>query len=138
MLMVIYGGSMLTIDDVAEHWRLKPAAVRERIKSGQLQAVRIGGRFRTEWDAVWACEAGPRPAGALAARYRTPLLTKANLAQAMRVSVRTVERWMHEGLPTRSVGGNVRFNRGEAASWIRARFGIDVRDMLAAGTLQVA
>jgi hypothetical protein len=48
----------------------------------------------------------------------------------MRVSVRTVERWMQDGLPLRSVDGNVRFNRAESASWIRARFGIDVGDLL--------
>lgn len=129
---------MLTIDDASNHWRLRPAAVRERIKSGQLHAVRIAGRYRMTWPDIWACESGLRPAGALADRYRTPLLTKSDLAQAMRVSVRTVERWMHEGLPTRSVGGNVRFNRGEAATWIRARFGIDVREMLAADASQAA
>jgi hypothetical protein len=46
--------------------------------------------------------------------------------------------WMEVGLPTRSVGGNVRFNRCEAASWIRARFGIDVSDMLAMDAPQAA
>jgi phage terminase Nu1 subunit (DNA packaging protein) len=60
----------------------------------------------------------------------TPLMTKAELATAMRVSVRTVERWMQQGLPTRSIGENTRFNRAEAASWLRARFGIDVRELL--------
>ena len=48
----------------------------------------------------------------------------------MRVSVRTIERWMQDGLPTRSVGGNVRLNRSEATLWIRARFGIDVGELL--------
>jgi hypothetical protein len=76
--------------------------------------VKIGGRYRTTWGDIWACESGPRPTGALAARYQTPLMTKADLAQAMRVSVRTVERWMHDGLPTRSVGANVRISRSEA------------------------
>jgi len=121
---------MLTLEELAEHWQLRPAAVRARIKGGELHAVRIGGRYRTTWPDVWACESGVRPAGALAARYQTPLLTKADLAQAMRVSVRTIERWMRDGLPTRSIGGNVRFNRAEAAGWIRARFGIDVGDLL--------
>lgn len=123
---------LLTIEEVAEHWQLRPAAVRGRIRDGALRAVRIGGRYRTLWADVWACESGVRPSGALAARYRTPLLTKADLAQAMRVSVRTVERWMQDGLPTRSIGGNTRFNRAEAASWIRARFGVDVADLLEA------
>jgi excisionase family DNA binding protein len=79
---------------------------------------------------VWACETGSRPSGALADRYRTPLATKSDVAQAMRVSTRTVERWISDGLPTRCVGGNVRMNRAEVARWIQQRFGIDVRDML--------
>lgn len=60
----------------------------------------------------------------------TPLLTKADLARAMRVSTRTVERWVADGLPTRNVGDNTRFNRSEAARWIRNRFGIDVEHLL--------
>jgi hypothetical protein len=124
---------MLTIEDIGRHWGLRPAAIRARIATGELSAVRIAGRYRTTWSDVWACEGGKRPSGALAGRYMTPLLTKADLANAMRVSVRTVERWMQQGLPTRSVGENTRFNRAEAASWLRARFGIDARDMLGVG-----
>jgi len=121
---------MLTLDEVGEHWRLKPAAVRSRIAAGELSAVRIAGRYRTTWPDVWSCERGKTPGSALAARYQTPLQTKADLAAAMRVSVRTVERWMRAGLPTRPVGENTRFNRFEAATWCRARFGIDVRQAL--------
>ncbi len=121
---------MLNIEDVADHWRLSPQTVRSRIAAGDLRAVRIAGRYRTEWPDVWACEEGKKPAGALAARYTTRLLTKADLAACVRVSVRTVERWMREGLPTRPVGGNVRFNRHEAALWLRSRYGVDFRDAL--------
>jgi hypothetical protein len=121
---------MLTLEDVAEHWRLRPATVRLRIRSGKLAAVRVGGRYRTDWASVWACEAGRTPTGARAEAYKTPLLTKGDLARAMRVGIRTVERWITEGLPTRCVGENVRLNRGEAARWIQRRFGLDVRDLL--------
>lgn len=121
---------MLTLENVAEHWRLRPESVRARIKNGELPAARIAGRYRVNWPEVWSCETGKRPSGAMAARYKTPLLTKADLARAMQVSVRTVERWIADGLPTRSVGANVRFNRTEAAAWIRARFGVDVSDLL--------
>lgn len=121
---------MLTLEEVAEHWQLRPAAVRMRLKQGQLPGVKVAGRYRVNWDDVWACERGPRPSGVLAGRYKTALLTKRDIASAMRVGVRTVERWMHDGLPTRSVGGNVRFNRAEVVLWIRARFGIDVGDIL--------
>jgi pyruvate dehydrogenase complex dehydrogenase (E1) component len=124
---------MLTIEDVASHWGLRPAAVRARIAAGHLRAFRIAGRHRTTWADVWACEAGPRPTGALADRYKTPLMTKSDLSRAMRVSVRTVERWMTQGLPTRAIGTNTRFNRAETASWLRARFGVDGEQLLVAG-----
>jgi hypothetical protein len=121
---------MLTIQDVAKHWQLRPAAVRLRIKSGELAASRIGGRYRTDWPSVWSCETGRIPRGAQAAAFQTPLLTKGDVARAMRVSGRTVERWISDGLPTRCVGENTRLNRSEAARWIRQRFGIDVSDLL--------
>jgi hypothetical protein len=129
---------MLTIEDVANHWRVRPAAVRARIAAGELRAVRIAGRYRTTWPDVWSCETGRAPSGALADRYTTPLMTKADLAQAMRVSVRTVERWIYEGLPTRPVFGRTRFNCSEAAAWIRARFEIDVRQVLGISEVRTA
>lgn len=121
---------MMTLEEVAEHWQLRPAAVRIRLKHGQLPGVKVAGRYRVNWNDIWACERGPRPTGALAERYKTTLLTKRDIATATRVGVRTVERWMQDGLPTRSVGSNVRFNRAEVVLWIRARFGIDVGDLL--------
>lgn len=123
---------MLTLEDVAQHWRLRPAAVRGRVASGELRAFRIAGRYRTDWPSVWSCEAGRPPKGTQAERYKAPLLTKRELAAALRVSTRTVERWLADGLPTRSVGENTRFNRSEAARWIRQRFGMDVADLLGA------
>lgn len=123
---------MLTLDDVSRHWQLTPQTVRARIAAGDLPAVRVAGRYRVRWPDVWACEQGKRPSGVLAERYRTRLLTKADIARAVGVSVRTVERWMREGLPTRAVGGNVRFNGFEAAGWLKSRFGADFGDALAA------
>ena len=124
---------MLTIEEIGRHWRLRPAAVRKRIASGDLPAVRIGGRYRAEWPAVWSCEAGRTPSGAGAERYKVPLLTKRDLATAIRVSTRTVERWIADGLLTRDVGDNTRLNRSEAARWIRNRFGADVEHLLGSG-----
>lgn len=121
---------MLSVEEVARHWRLKPAAVRKRIGSGELAAVRIGGRYRAEWPAIWSCEAGRKPAGARVEAYKTPLLTKRDLAEVMKVSIRTVERWIAGGLPTRNVGGNTRMNRHEVARWIRQRFGVRIEHLL--------
>ena len=75
---------MLTVQDVAEHWRQTPAAVRARIDRGDLRACRIAREFRIEWPDVWANEAGPLPRGANRSRYMEPLLTKADLAGADR------------------------------------------------------
>lgn len=121
---------MLTIEEVAQHWRLRPATVRLRIKSGELAAVRIGGRYRSDWPSVWSCETGRTPTGIHSEAYKIPLLTKGDVARAMRVGTRTVERWIFDGMPTRCVGENVRLNRAEVARWIQRRFGVDVRDLL--------
>jgi excisionase family DNA binding protein len=83
---------MLTIEEVAKHWRLRPATVRLRIKSGELAAFRVGGRYRTDWPSVWSCEAGRRPTGAQSSAYKTPLLTKSDLARAMKVGNSTPRR----------------------------------------------
>lgn len=129
---------MLTLEDVARHWRLRPASIRQRIKSGELEAVWIAGRYRTSWADVWSCESGVKPTGADAESYKTALLTKRHLAAAMGVSTRTVERWMRTGLPTRSIGASTRFNRFEAEAWIRSRFGVDLREELGALATEAA
>jgi excisionase family DNA binding protein len=61
----------------------------------------------------------------------TPLLTIADIAAGMGVSRRTVERWVEAGLPTRRVGGLVRFSRAEADAWLRTAFGIGLDDAAA-------
>lgn len=121
---------MLTIEDVARHWRLRPAAVRARIATQELRAVRMAGKYRTTWADVWSCEAMGQPGNGPVDRYRMPLMTKAELAAAMGVSTRTIERWTRAGLPARSIGSSTRFNRFEVGAWVRQRFGIDVREAL--------
>lgn len=116
---------MLTIEDVARHWQVTPGTVRALVSSGALHAVPVGRRYRVRWQDVWACEDGPTPRDAVADLYRTPLLTKRDIAAAMQVSIRTVERWTADGLPTRSIRGGVRYNRRDAGRWLRRRFGVD-------------
>lgn len=123
---------MLTLDEVADHWQLRPASVRLRVRSGELAAVRIAGRYRTTWPAVWSCESGGSPPSPAADDYRTRLLTKRDLADAIGVSTRTVERWTRSGLPTRSVGESIRFNRCEVAAWLSRTFEVDVHAELGA------
>jgi hypothetical protein len=88
---------MLTLDDVGRHWQLRPAAVRQRIASGELRAVRIAGRYRTNWPSVWACERGRCPEPSEAERYKIPLWTKGDLAALMGVSTRTVDAGLRRG-----------------------------------------
>ena len=40
------------------------------------------------------------------------------------MSVRTVERWIADGLPVRPVFGAVRVNPADAAEWLKMRFGL--------------
>lgn len=117
---------MLTISDVARHYSLKPDTIRRHIRHGDLDAVQMNRTYRLDWPSVWACEEGPFPRGRGVERYKTPLLTKRDLAARMRVSTRTVERWLESGLPTRRVFGHVRVNPHDAADWLRGHFGIDL------------
>lgn len=115
---------MLNIEDIERHWKLSAASVRHLIRSGDLTAIKIAGRFRTTWPDVWACEHGGQPTPSTACHYTCPLLTKQDVAALMDVSARTIERWVQAGLPTRSVGRSIRFSRYEVENWVRDRFGI--------------
>lgn len=114
---------MLTVEDVARHWKLRPETVRKFIAAGSLPAMRLNRQYRLTWEDVWSLEDGRMPRGASRVRYTTPLLTKKELAGRCRVSPRTLERWVTDGLPTRNVAGSIRFNGDEAADWLAGRFG---------------
>ena len=114
---------MLSVEDVARHWKLRPETVRKFIAAGRLPATRLGRQYRLTWQDVWSLEDGRMPRGAAQRRYELPLLTKKELAVRCRVSVRTVERWLSDGLPTRNIGGSIRFNPGEVGDWLAGQFG---------------
>ncbi len=120
------GATCLSVAQVAEHWRLTPATVGAMLRTGTLRGVRVNRLWRTSWHEVWAVEDGPRPQGARCAALRRPLLRKADLAASRGVSVRTVERWLADGLPTRDVGASVRIAPADADIWLAGRFGLPV------------
>lgn len=111
---------MLTVEETAGHFDLTPGTVRNWIKSGELRAQRINRHYRLEWEDVWACEKGPMPKGQRLERYRKPLMSKSSVAEKLRVCVKTIERMIGEGLPTRNVFGSVRINPDDARDWIHA------------------
>lgn len=113
---------MITIEDVAKHWSLTPATVRRYAKDGRILTHRIGRQYRVEWIDVWACEDGRPPRGKNQVDYMASLGTKAALAEEYSVSVRTVERWIKDGMPTRNVFENVRIQLDEARRWLNTRF----------------
>ena len=53
------------------------------------------------------------------------VLGKKAIAGALRVSVRTVERWIDDGLPTRNVFGAVRCNPHDVTDWLKLK-GVDL------------
>jgi hypothetical protein len=114
----------LSVDDVAAHYALSPRTIRDRLKSGDLDGVRIDGRWRLCWHDVFAAEDGPAPSKAHIASYKRPLLCKTALGSQWKLSKRTVERWLQAGLPTRNVFGSVRIAPHDADIWMRKRFDI--------------
>jgi excisionase family DNA binding protein len=116
---------MLSVEEVAGHFGLKPDTVRRKIRSDEIDAIRIGRNYRLTWPDVWACEGAPMPKRARITRYQDDLLCKKVIAAALRVSVRTVERWIDDGLPTRKVFGVVRFNPHDVTDWLKLR-GVDL------------
>lgn len=112
---------MLSASEVANRWRMTPAAVRRYIDRGDLRGVRVGRCYRVAWDDVLACEIGSGSADD--PRERADLLTIADLARAIGVSSRTIHRWITAGLPVRRIGTNVRINPFDATDWIGDRQG---------------
>jgi excisionase family DNA binding protein len=47
-----------------------------------------------------------------------PLLTKADVADRLRVSPRTVDALRHDGLPSLKVGGSVRFTESALIAYV--------------------
>ena len=109
---------MLTLEQAAIHWNLSPDTLRRKIKAGELSAVRIKRRYRLDWPNIWACERGPLPQGARADLYKLPLLSKQKIAASLQVSLRSVERWIVMGMPTRTVFGSVRANPLDVTEWL--------------------
>lgn len=116
---------MLSIEEVARHFGLRPDTVRRKIRAREIDAVRIGRVYRLAWPDIWACEDGPMPKRARIARYQVDLLTKKDIAAALSISVRTVERWLEDGMPSRNVFGVVRCNPHDVSDWLTLR-GIDL------------
>jgi len=46
------------------------------------------------------------------------ILTKEELAQVLKVTVRTIDRLREKGLPSFNVGTKVRFNKAKAIEWL--------------------
>lgn len=112
---------MLSVEEAAYHFGLRPDTVRRKIRTGEIDAIRIGRVYRMAWPDIWACEDGPMPKRARIPRYQEHLLTKKQIAGALRVSVRTVERWIDDGLSTRNVFGAVRCNPHDVTDWLNLR-----------------
>lgn len=119
---------MLTVEDTAKHFALTDDTIRNHIKSGDLRAQRINRSYRLEWQDVWTCERGPMPKGRRIARYRMPLATKFDVAEELRTSIKSVERMIADGLPTRNVWGSVRLNPADVKDWVYVNLGVELKD----------
>jgi len=115
----------LTVSRCARHFDLSARTVYKMINSGELPAEFFGYHV-IDWPDAWACEQGPAPRVALHPRYMSDLLSRRGLAAKTRRSLRTVDRWLADGLPTRNVRGSVRVNALDAANWLCARYGCEI------------
>lgn len=115
--------SALDVAAVATHFALTEATVRSYLRSGRLPGVRLKGEWRTGWEQIWAVERGPMPKGGNRQAFQMPLLSKAGLARQLGTSVRTVEGWLEQGMPTRNVFSNVRIAPIDAETWLSSKFG---------------
>jgi excisionase family DNA binding protein len=109
---------MLTVEEVATHFALRPDTVRRKIRNGELEAFRVRRQYRCQWHHLWACEQGKMPGKPGQARYQVPLLRKKIVAGKIKVDEKTVERWVALGMPTRNVFGSVRFNPYDITDWL--------------------
>ena len=115
----------LGVAECARHFSFSEKTVYEMVKSGALPAEKFGP-YVIAWPDVWACEQGSLPRPALYPRYMTDLLSRQALARHTGRSLRTVDRWLDGGLPTRNVRDSVRVNAVDAADWLRAKYGRSV------------
>ncbi|WP_306132745.1 hypothetical protein [Roseivivax marinus] len=112
----------ISVAECAQHFAFSPRTVYSMIESGGLLGEKFG-EYSIAWEDVWECEAGPAPRPEMQGRYRTPLLTRKSLAALTGKSLRSVDRWLASGLPTRNVRRSVRINAMDAAEWLSIRYG---------------
>lgn len=117
---------MLTTYEAALHFGLTSATVRRYARAGKIIGHTVLRDYRFSWEVIWGCEQGPMPRGRRCALYKTPLLNKAELGALTGHSVRTIERWIDAGLPTRNVFANVRINKHDASCWLKTEYGFDL------------
>jgi hypothetical protein len=112
----------LTVARCARHFDLSTRTVYKMITSGELRAEPFG-HYVIDWADAWACEQGPIPRDALIGRYATDLLSRQGLVDKTGRSLRTVDRWLADGLPTRNIRASVRINALDAVDWLAGHYG---------------
>ena len=63
----------------------------------------------------------PKDVGRLFENRKEEFLTKAELAQVLKVSVSTVDVWLSQGMPHLKLGRAVRVRLGESIEWFQRR-----------------
>ncbi len=116
----------LSVANCARHFSFSEKTVYKMMKSGELPAEKFGS-YLIAWPDVWACEQGLVPRPELYTRYMSHLLDRRTLAARTERSLRTVDRWLDSGLPTRNVRASVRVNTADAVDWLRAKYGTSIR-----------
>ena len=111
----------ISVAKCAKHYALSTRTVYRMIDEGLLPAECFGN-YVIDWNDVWSLEQGPTPRPSLAERYKTDLLSRAGLARKKDRCVKSVDRWIAAGMPTRNVGASVRINRHDADDWLKGHY----------------
>ena len=111
----------ISVKKSAQHYALSTRTIYRMIDDGLLPAECFGS-YVIDWNDVWSLEQGPTPRQGLEERYKTNLLSRAGLARKKDRSVKTVDRWIAAGMPTRNVGASVRINPHDADDWLKGHY----------------
>lgn len=90
--------AFVSTEDLARRYNVRPATAQSWLAASLLPGERLGGRWYTSWDHVFAFEGRLcPPQGSAREAAKRPLLTVDDLAACLSARPATVRRWLRQG-----------------------------------------